>query len=55
MSERREPNITVSHLVPLDLAQWIAEQATKLGITKSEVIRRALAAAKANDSASEAA
>lgn len=39
--------ITVAHRVPIELAQWIAERAEQLGITKSEVLRRALEAARA--------
>lgn len=46
MSAITDPQITVSHRVPLELARWIEVQATKLGIKKSEVVRRALAAAR---------
>jgi negative regulator of replication initiation len=53
--ERPEFNVTVSHTVPVEIAQWIAIQARTLGISKSEVIRRALAAAKAGTTAAEVA
>lgn len=45
MSAITDPQITVSHRVPLELARWIEVQAIKLGIKKSEVVRRALTAA----------
>lgn len=48
MSES-QMQITVSHRIPLDLARWIAKRADELGISKSEVLRRALAAAKASN------
>lgn len=39
--------VTVSHRVPLALAEWITTQANERGITRSAVLREALEAAKA--------
>lgn len=47
--------VTVSHTITLDLAQWINERAEKLGISKSDVLRRALVAAMEADAKAEAA
>ena len=58
-SDRRETDlemkITVSHRLPLDVAQWVQDRADALGTSKSEVLRMALVAAMAADAKQAAA
>lgn len=51
MSAITDPQITVSHRIPLALARWIELRAIALGVSKSEVIRLALADAVAKHDA----
>lgn len=55
MSAITDPQITVSHRIPLALARWIELRAIALGVSKSEVIRRAIAEAQAAAEQKEAA